>query len=494
MRRNNNGKEKNIGFSSDFDFKLPDKNAYESQKNVQFINERLVNFPADVSPPLDNVSWVGESWGKYHGLMIDLAAKNHTKPKNGVFPRTFPGAVISGPKSGNEYVGALAWETFKYTMTIPERVIDVKKLNFDKKNGMFIYKAKRPKLEFAQIPSEENWKWDIKQPKLNRMELGQSKQEVSRRELGRKQKQLFQYLNQHANIFLNSFRQSTSIAERNASIKVMLELVQFVLTPFVRNQIPNEVVNTSREVLESYLNKNQSFALLPLLFQLESSLMYAKIMNEREKMAEGFFSYSWIEVARTPVELIRSTELIDEKRAIDEVVSIFEKGWAPIITDERMNNTDGSHRAIAARVWSLLHYLSENKLIRESIGSKRLQNGVKSFVKSRKDMTGLTLRETLRVTQALLDDPKYSKQKSNIFQAIKRLGDVTHVPTILLREQEACCVVKSPFDESGKIIGVDPLVEFTLTNGRSDLTLGSRGPYHRSDKTPAPWFDIFSMQ
>ena len=260
---------------------------------------------------------------------------------------------------------------------------------------------------------------------------------------------------------------------------------------FARETIPDEVLLTAKNILDHYSSAKTPVALLPLLFQIESSLMFGYHNSKRDVFAKGIFGHSWIEASRSPVIELKSTELVDGKRAIDEVVNLIVRGWAPIITDERLNNTDGSHRGIAARIWSLMKHLD---YLPTTPHDARFQKTVSNFVASRPDMAGLTLRESLRVAQILLFSEEYSQQRRLIFGATFDNPDVQFVPTILLREQEACCVVKSPFDNDGVLTGVDPFVTYTLTNGRSDLALGSRGPYHRTDKSPAPWINVFELQ
>jgi hypothetical protein len=183
---------------------------------------------------------------------------------------------------------------------------------------------------------------------------------------------------------------------------------------------------------------------------------------------------------------------VDSRRAIDEVVNLVRRGWAPIVTDERKNNTDGSHRGIAARVWSLLKYLDTH--FKEATEPVDVNELISEFIASRTDMQGLTLRETLRVTQELLINPVYEPQRQIIYEALPLYPDIKFIPVLLLPEKEALCVVKNPFDTKGEVIGVDPFVTYTLTDGRSHYALGSRGPYHRTDRTPAPWFDIWELQ
>ena len=454
-------------FQSTINFTAPDAEAYHNQKGVVFINCN-VEAIADVAPKIDKsqTSWIGQSWDQFHGPIIS-AVLNGSLNKNVLYPRTFPGPVISGPKHLNQIIGSTAWDVFNHMLTIPERVIDIDRLD----------QLCPPTLEYTPIPKIEKWIWAIDQPILTQMQLTIPETQLSGDELREKQEKLIGYVSAKVNEFIVSGEKMT---------RELLELVQLVQSPFVKNEIPDHVVATASEILKKYLLNNKTKNFLPAIFQLESSIMYAHHMNQREVIARGFFGHSWIEVARTPIENLRSTEIVDEKRAVDEVVNLVTRGWAPIITDENSNNTDGSHRGIAARVWSLLKNIYST--------DHDFNKKVEEFVSSRKDMQGLTLRETLRVTQELLTNVKYSKELNLILEALPNKPDVKFVPTILLREQEACCVVKNPFDQEGRIIGVDPFVTFTLTNGRSDLALGSRGPYHLTDKTPAPWFDVFAIQ
>lgn len=462
-------------FQSNINFTFPDVEAYHDQKGVRFINCNVVAF-TDVAPKIDNnlTSWMGKSWEQFHGPLIS-AVLNGTSNHGVLYPKTFPGPVISGPKHLNQTVGSTAWDVFNHMLTIPERVIDIDKLG----------QLCPPTLEYTPILNPENWIWTIGAPNLTQMQLTIPETQPTNNELNQKKEKLIGYVNNQVNAFIAKGKDMTP-DEFQKNTRGLLELVQLVQSPFVRNEIPDCVVVTASAILEKYLLENNTGNFLPAIFQLESSLMYAYHMSQRDVVAQGFFGHSWIEVAKTLIEELRSTEIVDEKRVIDEVVNLVQRGWAPIITDENTNNTDGSHRGIAARVWSLLKHIHSC--------DRDFNQKIEEFVSSRSDMKGLTLRETLRVTQELLTDVKYSKELNLILEALPNKPDVKFVPTILLREQEACCVVKNPFDNEGRIIGVDPFVTFTLTNGRNDLALGSRGPYHRTDKTPAPWFDIFALQ
>lgn len=469
----------------------PDAEAYTTQKGVSFINVVPNDLPeVELSTSLTDLH--NESWRIIHAPLINLSVYGNFDPKN-CYPRTFPGPIISGPKHTEQYVGSTSWELFNYVLTIPQRIIDIDKLSFNNASG-YSYSGERPVIELSDIPSPEKWFWDVAIPKLKQLQLGGTLLNEDPRVLFNKKGKIMKRLYSETKAFWQKFTPGDPPSQR-AETKKMLGLIQIIQTPFVKNDISENAIQTANAILSHYFNLGIDKNILPLLFQIESAVMYAQTMSERDIVARGFYGHSWIEAAKTNVEDLRSTELVDEKRAIIEIVNLINRGWAPIIVDERLNNTDGSHRGIAVRVWDLLKSMYEAGIKDPTdVINPKVQLAIKSFINSRKDMNGLTLRETLRVAQELLTNPIYQEHRKTIFDALPTHPYIKYVPTILLREQEACCVVKVPFDQEGKIIGVDPFITFTLTNNKNDMALGSRGPYHRTDKSPAPWFNVFSLQ
>lgn len=485
-----NPKKERVGFSSRVNFSKPDGEAYTRQKGVHFIEANPLEVPESIELPLAEVLWMGEAWNLFHGRVIALTASGHYSHQDRLFPRPFPGPIVPGPAHTEQYIGSSAIEIFDYLLTIPERVVDPSRITFNEVTGEYCYDASLPDLEFTPIPLLDDWIWDVPQPVLTQMQLTKPSP-ISHDDLSRRKYGIFSLLESESdNINLENWS-SLGNNLKLEFVKRVLSLIQLVQTPYVRETIPNEVLQTAKDILDHYASTKTPVALLPLLFQIESSLMFGYHNSRRDVFAKGTFGHSWIEASCSPVIDLKSTELVNEKRAIDEVVNLIVRGWAPIITDERLNNTDGSHRGIAARIWSLMKHLD---YLPTNPRDAYFQQTVSNFVGSRPDMTGLTLRESLRVAQILLFSEEYSQQRKLIFGATIDNPDIQFVPTILLREQEACCVVKSPFDNDGTLTGVDPFVTFTLTNGRSDLALGSRGPYHRTDKSPAPWINVFELQ
>lgn len=477
-------------FSSKVRVVAPDAQAYLDQKGVNFINVTTDQLPeVEISTPLNDLH--SPSWKMIHAPLINLAVSG-TKSEN-YYPRTFPGPIVSGPKLTEQYVGSTSWELFQHMLTIPQRVIDVDKLRFNKDIG-YTYEGEKPVIELSDIALPDKWFWNVAVPNLKQLQLGTSTTDIDATTVNLRANKIVKKLQQTTDVFWDNFSINGDDTQQRR-VKMMLSLIQIVQTPFVKNDISEDAVETANSILVHYKKMDQKENILPLLFQIESSVMYAQAMSEREVIARGLYGHSWVEVAKTKVEDLRSTELVDEKRAIVEIVNLINRGWAPIVVDEKMNNTDGSHRGIAVRVWNLLKDMT-NAGIKDltDISDPDMQEVVKTYIATNKDMKGLTLRETLRVAEELLTNPLYCNHRKEIFGAIPLNPNIKFIPTVLLREQEACCVVKVPFDQKGEIIGVNPFITHTLTDGRNDLALGSRGPYHRTDKTPLPWFDVFSLQ
>lgn len=480
---------------SSIDYGVPDEKAYTLQKGIKFIREESLVLPTLESHlPLPEVAWIGDTWRRFHGLVIGLTATGEYHKDGFVYPRPFPGAIVPGPLHSTQYIGSSAVEIFSHLLTIPQRVIDPDLVDFEITQNRFIYNGKKPELEITPIATEPDWQWQTLQPDLSQIQLTLPSQDIDHQKLEHDKSKILSLLNTQIRQYVYSIKTQPRVFDHD-STRTILQLIQLVQDPFVGNEIPDRVVETASQIVNRYIRGGQEIEWLPLLFQIESSLMYAHTVASRDVIADGFFAHSWLEVARTPIEKLISTELVNDGRAITEVVNFINRGWAPIITDERLNNTDGSHRGIASRIWSLLKHLHSTGVTNLNVSNPHLQEQVQRFIARRSDMTGLTLRETLRITQNLLTKHEHKQSLRTITNALPNLPDIKFVATLLLREQEAACVVKSPFDNEGRVIGVDPFVTYTLTaNNQRSWALGSRGPYHRTDKSPAPWFDITRLQ
>ena len=93
-----------------------------------------------------------------------------------------------------------------------------------------------------QFQKIEKWIWAIDQPILTQMQLTIPETQLSGDELREKQEKLIGYVSAKVNEFIVSGEKMT---------RELLELVQLVQSPFVKNEIPDHVVATASEILKS---------------------------------------------------------------------------------------------------------------------------------------------------------------------------------------------------------------------------------------------------
>src|SRR3989344_8651356 len=160
---------------------LPDEEAYTLQKGIKFIREESLTLPAPESHlPLPEVSWIGDSWRRFHGLVVGLTATGEYHKDGFVYPRPFPGAIIPGPLHTTQYIGSSAVEIFAHLLTIPQRVVDPNLIDFDITQNRFVYKGKKPELEITPIAKDLDWRWQIPQPRLSQIQLTLPAQDIDR--------------------------------------------------------------------------------------------------------------------------------------------------------------------------------------------------------------------------------------------------------------------------------------------------------------------------
>ena len=71
--------------------------------------------------------------------------------------------------------------------------------------------------------------------------------------------------------------------------------------------------------------------------------------------------------------------------------------------------------------------------------------------------------------------------------------EIRKVPVIIGMEAQACAVVNAPFRKGEAIIGLpSPYIYEKLYKENGTHALGVRGPYHLSDRSILPWFEIIS--
>ena len=129
----------------------------------------------------------------------------------------------------------------------------------------------------------------------------------------------------------------------------MFSLVHLVQNPYAPIFPSEEVIVEGDRIFRKLLERGPIRNPIPLMFQIESELTYLDSISKRRGLsAFGYFEGSWVTISKVPLNYLFETEMIGVERTVAEILIIISRGtWAPIVTDEHLNNTDGSHRAIA---------------------------------------------------------------------------------------------------------------------------------------------------
>jgi len=200
----------------------------------------------------------------------------------------------------------------------------------------------------------------------------------------------------------------------------------------------------------------------------------------------GIYRDMWIEVGDMSLGRIKATELVVTDRIRQELDTLSSRGFSPIVVNEYGCNTDGSHRHTAVWLWNLLGAVGDF--------GHGFESRVADFInRNAKVMGPIVVREALRVLSELLDrnDDRRFLENEIVVRASKH-NPITHLPVILFNEYSAGTVVKKQYDEGTDIRRVDPTT-YRLLAHNSSYTLPARGPYHRTDRSLLPWFQILDQ-
>ncbi|KKQ27573.1 MAG: hypothetical protein US42_C0008G0084 [Candidatus Magasanikbacteria bacterium GW2011_GWC2_37_14] len=225
---------------------------------------------------------------------------------------------------------------------------------------------------------------------------------------------------------------------------------------------------------------------LNAIFELEAAVSCRQYSRDLRIHSRGVYRGMWIEVGEVGLASIKATELVMPVRIIQELQSLYKNGFAPIVVNEYGCNTDGSHRHTTAWLWNLLKAIG-------SFNSGVLQSRVTEFVvKHCLAMGPIITREVLRVLSELLANHRQLLFEE-IMPQVQRYNPIATLPVILLNEYSAGTVVKKEYDEGTAVRRVDPETYRLLANNPS-FTLPARGPYHRTDRSILPWFQILEKE
>ncbi len=458
MHRFQKGEKMNFTLNHGRRWGQPDIQAYEAAKGVN-----MIHAPFDPLPAMNGLlpgQFPGveiQIWQQFWGPRIQAAMAGETDVR---FPTLFPGCVLPGPGPGQTEVFAGALQLMRFAQVVTLR-------------GGFPDLQWRAAVEPQQkdIPTLPSWQWQqVVEPRLAVLHFARS-----------------------------------DAQKDQMQIETMLDLLHTVIANFIKeNKIPDSMelihrlwsahtplpewrddqLATAAEILGATLSAGHN--VLAVAFELEA-LLTRSAVAWFTPVGWGMFGGSWLEVGFLPISQIRATELVVPHRLLDELVSIYARGFAPIVINEWGCDTDGTHRLAAAWLWNLLTTVPGAEIHQDSAV---LQRAVEAFAQAhREDMGELLLREVLRCLQLFLTDETYfARLKAKVIPELRR-GKVRELPVMLLPEYSWGTVIKGSYDDGDGAFRVCPSVYWTLRQN-SALTLPARGPYHRTDRAVAPWCEV----
>lgn len=204
-----------------------------------------------------------------------------------------------------------------------------------------------------------------------------------------------------------------------------------------------------------------------------------------ERVGIGVWNGVWCEVGLAPLTAIRATELVQTPRAIQELETLHLRGFAPIVLNERGCNIDGSHRHVAFEIWNALCSAKGRRAL-------DIAEAVPDFTARHSDEMGeLLTHEVNRVFHEAWMNPVLRTIIERACAEARPDRRVTRVPVILVPEPSAGTVIKSLYDDETKKRSVRVCSSvYAMLARDAHLTLQERGPYHRTDAFPLPWFQV----
>lgn len=244
-----------------------------------------------------------------------------------------------------------------------------------------------------------------------------------------------------------------------------------------------DLVLFGRELLNDFRGLEQdSLALLLEVHDVVRRLEAHEALRI-ERIGIGVERGVWCEVGLIPLATIKATELVQTDRAIQELLTLYTRGFAPIVVNEWGCNTDGSHRQVAAWLWNAL---CDSKSRRR----EDLVVAVDQFIAvHRAQMGTLLVHEVERVfREGWMDQTLHLIIEAALREA-RTDRSIERLPVILVPEWSAATVIKGLYDDQGHSLRVCPSV-YGLMAEQRQIVLPARGPYHRTDAFLLPWFEV----
>lgn len=229
------------------------------------------------------------------------------------------------------------------------------------------------------------------------------------------------------------------------------------------------------------------------LFELEDVFAHVQWARDQICVGRGVYRGCYLEVYLQDLAAIRNTEIAQTARVLQELRSLVERGFAPIVVNEYRANVDGTHRQTASWLWNLIHRLDASAL---ALSADRLHSHVATFMGHFADRMGpVTMREVLRILTELIIDPSSRRVLvQEILPATFRHPQVWQLPVLFLREKSWPTVRYREYLGGDRAVRVDPLV-YQMMDRDPSLVLPAhgQGPYHLTDRELVYWFDVLAL-
>lgn len=445
-------------FHSAQTFSYPDVKRYETQKHLHVITahprklkyQNLLKMPAGFP---NSKLW------KFYGPRLELALFG-----NGASHLThFPGHIVPGMGEGRRRkIGSLSFEKFLHVLDL---------------HGGFPHPPHEHNFFYStEEINQPVWLWE-KVPKPYLQIIHPVK--VEEKATPTRKHELVVRLDHELDLMLKQWRIPT---------KKILNFVRRNWSPDTKVRWTESSLSIAQDLFLQAKSIAQDIDWLSFVFEVENCVSRIQYSQKLNLHSWGQFNGCWIEVGSLILSEIHSTELCVTERLLAELISVRTRGFAPIVVNEFGSDTDGTHRLTASWMWNLLQTL---KGLEFSFENKKFQNAVYRFIRIyKKEMGPVITHEILRVLQEIIsDNGMFNILCVQILPGIDNYKPITRLPVLFLPEYSAGTVLKSLYDDGIGAYRVNPVIYEVLSKNRH-LVLPPRGPYHLTDRSILPWFQI----
>lgn len=401
-----------------------------------------------------------EAWTAFYARRLASAAFGGVEEP---FPSAFPGSHLPHP-DGEIYVGSLAIARFRHLLTMPHGYPSM---------GPLADRARLPCFTVVPLPKRPDWAWGVEQPVLREVHMH------TRADC------LFDY---EVESFLTWFAGQVQalLQEDPISFERIFHLIRLAWAGEDPHGFTPETLELAEVATAFYRTHSLKKNWLAYFFELESLLSRIQFTRSLgiEPTGAGFYEERWLETGWLALPRLHCTELVVLERLVAEIETLHDRGFAPIVVDEHGNDTDGTHRLVAAWLNNILKATMQPGDDPFGLGfSVRLC----THVELHKDAMGpVVTHEALYALQQMLARPDLKARLERLAPAIRRADPVQRLPVVLLPEYSWVTVIKGAYDDGLGSYRVPYQVYRQLATGGRDLVLPARGPYHRTDCSLLP--------